>query len=96
MVNVHLGLLVPDGPGLCAIRVGDQWRTWSEGQLLVLDETFQHEAWNLTDEPRVVLFLQVRRPMRPLGRVVGDAFLWLLRQSTYVQDARRTIGATRS
>lgn len=95
MVNVHLGLIVPDGPERCGIRVEQETRGWAEGELLVLDETYRHEAWNLTAEPRVVLFLQVRRPMRRWGWMVGDAFLWLMRRTTYVQEARAAIGAVR-
>lgn len=93
MLNVHLGLLVPEGPNRCEIRIRDEFRTWKPGEFLIFDETFNHEAWNESDQPRVVLFLQVMRPMRWPGRVLGKLFLQGIRRTSYVQDARRAIGA---
>jgi beta-hydroxylase len=94
MLNVHLGLSVPPGgPEACGIRVGDEVRGWSDGEFLVFDETWKHEAWNETLQPRVVLFLQVMRPMTWAGRLAGKAFLGAIRRTSYVQDARKAIGA---
>ena len=45
-------------------------RSWREGKSLVFDDTYEHEAWNETDATRVVLFLDVVRPLRqPMQRV---------------------------
>jgi aspartyl/asparaginyl beta-hydroxylase (cupin superfamily) len=52
MLTFHLGLIVPDG---CGIRVGNAELRWTEGKCLILDTTFEHEAWNYGDSPRVVL-----------------------------------------
>lgn len=93
MLNVHLGLIVPQGPGKCEMRVASERRNWAEGELMVLDETWPHEAWNLTKEPRVVLFLQVKRPMRWYGRLIGGLFLWAMRRTSYVMEARATLEA---
>jgi aspartyl/asparaginyl beta-hydroxylase (cupin superfamily) len=49
----HLGLKVPEGD--CVIKVGEDTRCWEAGRLLVFDDRGWHEAWNLTDEMRVVL-----------------------------------------
>lgn len=94
MLNVHLGLLVPQGPGRCEIRVEDQVRGWSPGEYMIFDETFEHEVWNETAEPRVVLFLQVLRPMRWRGRFLGKFFLWCVKRTSFVQDVRRALAAT--
>ena len=40
-VRLHLGLQVPAD---CAIRVGEETRTWEEGKVLVLDDSFEHEV----------------------------------------------------
>lgn len=93
MLNVHLGLDVPQGPERCEIRVRDEFKTWEPGKFLIFDETFNHEAWNESDQPRVVLFLQVMRPMRWPGRLLGSLFLKGIKRTSYVQDARRAIGA---
>jgi beta-hydroxylase len=93
MLNVHLGIVVPPEHDRCEIRVRDSHRRWRLGEFLIFDETFNHEAWNESSEPRLVLFLQVMRPMRWPGRLIGRLFLWAIRQTSYVQDARRSIGA---
>lgn len=55
----HLPLVVPDG---CGIRVGSHTRQWREGELLILDDSFEHEAWNRGASDRVVLLFEVWRP----------------------------------
>ena len=58
--RAHLALVVPDGD--CALRVGDESRGWQEGEVLVFDDTTEHEAWNHTDETRTVLLFDFVRP----------------------------------
>jgi len=53
---VHLPLIVPPG---CSFRVGAETREWREGRAWVFDDTFEHEAWNGSDAPRVVLIFDV-------------------------------------
>jgi len=91
LINGHLALEVPAGD--CRIEVGGESRGWVEGKLLLLDDTFPHQVWNNTDETRVVLFIQVRRPVGSLGRILGGAFLAGVGRTGYVQDPRRTLGA---
>lgn len=55
----HLPLLVPPG---CGFRVGSETREWREGELMVFDDTVEHEAWNDGDENRLVLIFDIWRP----------------------------------
>jgi len=55
----HLPLIVPPG---CGFRVGNDVREWREGKLLIFDDTIEHEAWNESDQDRVVLIFDVWRP----------------------------------
>ena len=50
----HLGLKVPPE---CALRVGDETRSWRERECLVFDDTREHEAWNRSPTERVVLLV---------------------------------------
>ena len=52
----HLPLIVPAG---CGFRVGAETRSWTPGQAFVFDDTIEHEAWNDSDELRVVLIFDV-------------------------------------
>ncbi len=55
----HLPLIVPPN---CGFRVGNEIREWEEGKLLIFDDTIEHEAWNESDQDRVVLIFDVWRP----------------------------------
>lgn len=55
----HLPLIAPEG---CALRVGNETREWKEGELLIFDDTVEHEAWNRSNKPRYVLLFDVWRP----------------------------------
>lgn len=55
----HLPLLVPDN---CALRVGNEIRPWERGKLLIFDDTMEHEAWNNSNQTRVILIFDIWRP----------------------------------
>lgn len=55
----HLPLVVPPG---CGFRVGGETREWREGELLVFDDTVEHEAWNDSSSERIILIFDVWRP----------------------------------
>ncbi len=59
-VRCHLGIKVPDGD--CAIRVGDHTQQWRDGRCLVFDDYFEHEAWNHTEEDRIILIVDLWHP----------------------------------
>lgn len=92
-LNCHLGLSVPAGQGRCEMEVDGKPVRWIEGEWLVFDETNAHEVWNETCEPRVVLFLQVRRPMRWPGRLAAQLLYEIIRRTGFVQDVKKAIGA---
>jgi aspartyl/asparaginyl beta-hydroxylase (cupin superfamily) len=55
----HLPLIVP---GDCALRVGNQTHAWREGELVIFDDSIEHEAWNQSQQLRVVLLFDIWRP----------------------------------
>jgi aspartyl/asparaginyl beta-hydroxylase (cupin superfamily) len=61
-IRYHLGLLVPevDPP---SIRVKDHHYTWKEGESVLFDDSWEHEVTNNAKGDRVVLIVDVRRPM---------------------------------
>ncbi|HRG00712.1 MAG TPA: aspartyl/asparaginyl beta-hydroxylase domain-containing protein [Bacteroidia bacterium] len=59
VLRAHLGLIVPEN---CFIRVGEETHTWKEGKMLIFDDSFDHEAWNDSDEDRFVLMLDIASP----------------------------------
>ena len=94
VLRYHLGLKIPRPLGdriehACRIRVGDETHPWQEGKSLIFDDTFPHEAWNPSDQIRVILFVDVVRPMRPPFSWLNHAMIWLIGISPYIQDAKR-------
>ncbi len=58
-LTCHLGLIIPGG---CKIRVGGQTRGWEEGKCMIFDSSYEHEAWNTGDQPRIVLLMDFLHP----------------------------------
>jgi beta-hydroxylase len=88
VIRAHLGLKVPEPREQCRIRVGDEVRHWEEGCVMVFDDTHNHEVWNDTDGERVVLFLDIERPLYPPMDTVNRALITLIGWSPFVQNAK--------
>lgn len=89
VIRCLLGLKIPEPREKCRIRVGGETRHWEEGKCMLFDDSFAHEAWNETDDVRVVLFLDVVRPMRFPLSLINDLLLKLIAVSPFVQDGTK-------
>ncbi len=57
---MHLPLIVPPD---CALNVVDAGsHAWVEGQPMMFDDTYLHEAWNRSDSTRVILLMDCWNP----------------------------------
>ncbi|MGL4512942.1 MAG: aspartyl/asparaginyl beta-hydroxylase domain-containing protein [Lacipirellulaceae bacterium] len=77
-LRYHLPLIVPtDNPP--RMRVKDHWHTWREGEGLLFCDYWEHEVENHSDHLRVVLIIDIFRPMPPLrhwiNRLVTRTYL---------------------
>ncbi|MBB6094585.1 aspartyl/asparaginyl beta-hydroxylase (cupin superfamily) [Povalibacter uvarum] len=67
---VHLPLIVP---AHCGFRVGGETREWRVGQAWVFDDTIEHEAWNDSDQIRIIFICDVWNPrLSPEERTAID------------------------
>jgi aspartate beta-hydroxylase len=57
---VHLPLVIPEG---CGFRVGAEVRNWKKGNAWVFDDSIEHEAWNDSDEIRIILIFDIWNPL---------------------------------
>lgn len=55
----HLPLIVPPD---CRLRVGNHTRSVEAGRMLIFDDSIEHEAWNDSNDVRVVLIFEIWRP----------------------------------
>lgn len=56
----HLPLIIPENCG--HLRVGNESRVWREGELLIFDDSIEHEACNHSQQDRIVLIFEIWRP----------------------------------
>ena len=56
---VHLPLRIPEQ---CALRVAGQEHIWRRGEVMVFDDTFEHEAWNRSADTRIILLMDTWHP----------------------------------
>ena len=62
-LRYHLGLMTPNSDA-CRIYIDGQAYSWRDGKDLLFDETYVHYAANETDQPRLILFCDVERPLK--------------------------------
>ena len=86
VLRLHLGLLVPQNDGNLGIRIGSERRSWSEGSVLVFDDAYEHEAWNETDKPRVVLFVDFEKPLMFPANIINRILLRLALLTPYLRE----------
>jgi len=89
-IRYHLGLITPNSDD-CAIWVDGQKHSWRDGEDFVFDETYVHWARNDTDQNRVILFVDVMRPMhtrfmRWFGRMFGKYVLSHTRTNNVAEE----------
>jgi len=68
----HLPLLVPPD---CALQVGGEVHVWRRGEVVVFDDTYEHEAWNRSAETRVVLIFDLWSPYLSIAERAACASL---------------------
>lgn len=60
VLRVHLGLIIPKD---CEIRVENESRVWQNGKVFIIDDSYEHEAWNNSDEDRFILMIDIVNPL---------------------------------
>lgn len=58
----HLPLIVPEGTH-CAIQVGTEIEYHETGKMILFDDSYEHSAWNHSDEDRIVLMFDIANPL---------------------------------
>jgi ornithine lipid ester-linked acyl 2-hydroxylase len=59
----HLGLKIPNqNHGVVGMKIGNEDHTWEEGKMLSFCDAQKHEAWNLSNEQRYILIVDILRP----------------------------------
>ena len=91
VIRCHLALRVPAARERCWIRVDEEICNWTEGKCLLLDDTYEHEVHNDTDEIRVVLFLDIDRPSDRIGRWFNSLVIGVIAGSRYIKEPLKNV-----
>jgi beta-hydroxylase len=89
VLRYHLGVIVPERFDQCGIEVDGEVYHWREGESRIFDDTFQHRAWNRTDQTRVVLFVDFLRPLPFFSDLLNRGVIKLVRNSPIYKQARK-------
>ena len=69
-LRYHLGLKIPKDSKNCYIDVNHERFHWKEGEAFIFDDTYIHSVFNDTDEPRIILFIDIERTLQsPLKEI---------------------------
>ena len=74
-INLHLAVEIPDK---CELTVGNETRHWKEGECLLFDYSFLHDAKNFSDKRRVCLLMDIWHP--DLSDVEKDALIFVIKE----------------
>jgi len=78
-LRYHLGLATPNAE-TCSIVVDGTPYHWRDGEAVIFDETYIHNAENRSDVNRLILFCDIERPLAPrpvawLNRVIRNTVM---------------------
>lgn len=65
------------------LRVAGRDYVWKDGEGMMFDDSWPHEVINPSNEPRVVLIVDVPRPFPLVPRMVNRTVLWGLAAPLY-------------
>jgi beta-hydroxylase len=86
VLRLHLGLIVPEPREQLGIRVEHDVYRWREGEAVIFDDAYEHEAWNYTPHTRVVLFVDFRKPLRFPANVINWLLLRLAMFTPFIRE----------
>ena len=87
-LRYHLALKIPtkNPPSL---HIEGQQYVWQVGEAILFDDTFYHEVVNKADEDRVILVVDVLRPLPPLAHLVNRLIMQHAARYIYAKGVLR-------
>ena len=92
-LRLHLGLATPNDDA-CWLEVDGECYSWRDGEAVLFDETYVHEAFNGSAADRLIFLADVERPLREPMRTINRAVMSTVMRATVTQNvAGEPIGA---
>lgn len=73
--RIHLPVYIPAGLPECGMTVAGITKTWTDGELLPFCDAHYHEVWNNTNEPRIIMIMDVLKEefLPQIDKICADA-----------------------
>lgn len=86
-LRYQIGVIIPKNKKDCFICVNGEKYIWSEGKDVLFDDTFPHKVYNNTEDIRVVIYMDIKRPYLPWYlETINNIILQLFQNSSEVQN----------
>ena len=59
-LRIHLGLKIPQKG--CGMEISGTQVNWTEGCVIIFDDSFEHWVWNNSEEERMIFILDIPHP----------------------------------
>ena len=85
-LRYSLGLSTPNSDDSGIVVNGDDYK-WKDGESIIFDETYLHNAYNNTDTPRIILMTDIDRPLKwPWLQSAYYYFGWFFNRLFYIDN----------
>jgi beta-hydroxylase len=85
-LRYHLGVKIPTPVQQCGIKIKDETFHWENGKSIIFDDTYQHSAWNNSNEIRVVLYVDFIRTLPFVLKQISVGLTKLISMSPFVKN----------
>lgn len=86
-LRYHLGVQIPEPDSTCGLKILETVYHWHNGKSIIFDDTYLHEAWNNSNEERVVLYADFIRPMPRFLISMSKLLTRIISKSPFVQNS---------
>lgn len=88
-LRYHLGMIIPKEKERPYIVVGDEKYFWKEGEGVLFDDMFNHYVRNPTSQQRVVLFIDVIRPLTGIINWINKIVIFLIERNPIIKRIQK-------
>lgn len=91
-LRYHLPVSIPDST-LCSLKINNKIVNFNEGESIIFDDTFPHEAWNFSTLDRINLIIDFQRPLPKFFGFMNEVYLHRLQQDKDTQELIRNVNS---
>lgn len=86
IIRYMLPLVVPDDKENCFLWVNGLKYSWTEGKGVLWDDIYPHKVYNNTKQVRILLYMDIVRPIKGLLGKLNSKVLRMIKNSKIVKD----------